>query len=478
MYSLLTVTFTAILLVLVFTPLCRDAFLRLGIVDHPDGARKLHRRPIPRVGGIAVAIAYLGALAAVFLSPLSGGAIIGHQAHLAWRFLPPVGLIFTTGLIDDLIGLKPWQKFLGQFAAAAWAYSVGVRINSISGHSLADWLAASVTVLWLVACTNALNLIDGLDGLAAGIGFLGSVTTLIAALLQGNFGLALVTAPLAGALLGFLRYNYNPASIFLGDCGSLTIGFLLGSFAVLWSQKAATLLGMTAPAIALAVPILDTTLAIVRRFLRRQPIFSPDRGHIHHRLLDRGLTQRRAVLLMYAACVCAAALSLIQSFADGRYSALVILLFWGLVALAIQQLGYAEFQVARRLIAKGAFRDHLNAHIALRNLERALADAEDPPSCWKAVQRACRQFGFNRVELYLDGLRFAEEHEPEHPDTWMVRVPLSGADYIEVRRPFDCKAPVAIAPLADCLRRHITVKTQNTLTPRSDDLFELVEREN
>src|SRR5437764_1589081 len=137
-----------------------------------------------------------------------------------------------------------------------------------------------------------MNLIDGLDGLASGIGLFASATALLAALLQNNIALAYATVPLVGCLLGFLRFNFNPATIFLGDCGSLFIGFLLGCYGVLWSQKSATILGMTAPLMALSIPLLDTTIAIIRRFVRQQPIFSGDRDHIHHRLLDRGLTPR------------------------------------------------------------------------------------------------------------------------------------------------------------------------------------------
>ena len=158
-------------------------------------------------------------------------------------------------------------------------------------------MAVPLTILWLVGCSNAFNLIDGLDGLATGVGLFATATAFLSALLTGNIALAIVTAPLLGALLGFLPYNFSPASIFMGDCGSLTVGFLLGCFGVIWSQKSATLLGMTAPLIALAIPLLDTALAIARRFLRRQPVFGADRGHIHHRLLARGFTPRRVAYI-------------------------------------------------------------------------------------------------------------------------------------------------------------------------------------
>ena len=166
--------------------------------------------------------------------------------------------MFALGLLDDLVGLNAWQKLLGQVVARCLAYCGGVHVTGVAGYAAPGWSTPADHVLWLVACTNAFNLIDGMDGLAAGVGLFATFTTLAAALLQGNVALALATAPLVGALLAFLRYNFNPASIFLGDCGSLTIGFLLGCFGAIWSQKSATLLGMTAPLMALAVPLLDT----------------------------------------------------------------------------------------------------------------------------------------------------------------------------------------------------------------------------
>ena len=165
-------------------------------------------------------------------------------------------------------------------------------------------------MVWLVGCTNAFNLIDGMDGLAAGVGLVATVTMLLAALTQNNLPLVLATIPLAGCLLGFLRYNFSGASVYLGDCGSLSLGFLLGCFGALWSDKSVTLVALTVPLLAVSIPLLDVVLSIVRRFLRNRPIFQADRGHIHHRLLDRGLSPRSAVLTMYGLCGLVAVVSL------------------------------------------------------------------------------------------------------------------------------------------------------------------------
>ena len=252
MQALIIVGTLSLILCLFLTPLCREAALKLKFVDIPDGVRKLHRRPIPRIGGVAILLSYAGSIALMLaISPLRATISIQHK-DLLWSLIPAVTVVFVIGLIDDLITLKPWQKLIGQMAAAALAVSGGVRITLLDGHPYAAWLTVPLSIFWLLACTNAFNLIDGLDGLAAGVGLFATVTTLLAALIQGNMGLAMATVPLAGCLLGFLRYNFNPASVFLGDCGSLTIGFLLGCFGVIWSQKSATFLGMVAPAMAVA----------------------------------------------------------------------------------------------------------------------------------------------------------------------------------------------------------------------------------
>src|ERR1017187_9291352 len=294
MLSLLILAVSALLLTLAVTPACRALCKRLGWVDKPD-LRKVHRGPIPRAGGIAILFGYAAALALVRFSPLWASNST-HWAPLSVRALLPAILVaFATGLLDDIFGLKPWMKLLGQVLAAALACNAGVQIHGIGGHSFGGtWWQIPLTIFWLIGCS------DGLEGLAGGVGLFATATAFLSALLNGNIALAFVTAPLLGALLGFLPYNFNPASIFMGDCGSLTVGFLLGCFGVIWSQKSATLLGMTAPLIALAIPLLDTALAVARRFLRHQPVFGADRGHIHHRLLARGFTPRRVAYVLYA----------------------------------------------------------------------------------------------------------------------------------------------------------------------------------
>jgi UDP-GlcNAc:undecaprenyl-phosphate GlcNAc-1-phosphate transferase len=453
MYSFLFLGATSLLICLALTPLFRDVFQRAGWLDHPDQLRKTHARAVPRMGGIPIAIAYVGSFALLLLSPFNAGSVLEHHLPLVWKLLPAAGLIFATGLIDDLIGLKSWQKLLGQLAAASCAYWGGVQVAQDS------WWSLPLTLLWLVGCSNAFNMIDGVDGLAAGLGLFATLTTAIAALLHGNLALAAATAPLIGALIGFLRYNFNPASIFLGDSGSLMIGFLLGCYGVLWSQMSATLLSMTAPLMALAIPILDVCLSIARRFLRRTPIFGADRGHIHHRLLDRGLSPRRVALLLYAVGGLSALFSVLQSLVHSRLSILILALFCASAWIFVRSLRYVEFGVVRKVLLGGALRRLLGAEIHLQNLESSLAAASTPNDCWIAIREACRQLGFHRVRLCLLGETYNEKLQPGSRTCWTVTIPVSDHDYVKCERELGCEVETTgIASFADLLGATLRVR--------------------
>jgi UDP-GlcNAc:undecaprenyl-phosphate/decaprenyl-phosphate GlcNAc-1-phosphate transferase len=460
-HSLLWLGFRAFIVSLVLTPICRDVFRSYGVVDQPDAARKVHRYPIPRVGGLAIAIAYL--LAYILVRPEEGSPL-AQQLSLVWRLLPGAALAFGIGLLDDLFNLRAWIKLGGQLAAAGLACVGGVRILSIGGAPTDAWWNVPLTILWLLACMNAFNLVDGLDGLAVGVGLFATLTVFTAAMMQHNMVLAVATFPLAGALLAFLCYNFNPATIFLGDSGSLLIGFLLGCYAAIWSSKSATLLGMTAPLMALSIPLLDVALAIVRRFLRRQPIFTADRGHIHHRLLDRGFTPRRVVLMLYGLCGLAAAFSLLQGVLHSFAGAL-LLLFGVFVLLGIQYLGYTEFDLAGRLLFSGDFQRSVSAQLDLRKFRASLAGAGTPNGCWEAIREACGKFGFQQARLSLAGEIFEYSFNDSTAPGWTVRVPLANGDYAMLVRPFASSVlPMAVAPFVDSLREILVEKFPATAT--------------
>ena len=352
--------------------------------------------------------------------------------------------------------------FSSMYAADADAQSVyvapgGVYIGAVGGHGLNVWIGVPITVIWLLACTNSFNLIDGVDGLAAGVGLFATITMLLAALLQNNVPLALATVPLAGALPGFLRYNFNPATIFLGDSGSLLIGFLLGCYGVLWSEKSATILGMTAPMMALAIPLLDTGLAIARRFLRQKSIFAADRGHIHHRLLDRGFTPRKVVLTLYAVAGLFAILSLCTVWAPNV--GLVIVLFCACTWIGIQHLGYLEFGLAGRMFMDGAFRRLLNSHLSLQGFEDDLNAASTPEECWRVLADAYKEFGFSRVEANLAGTTYSAQDDQQKPEFWAMRIPLAGSAYVELTREFEfTQQQNVLASFVDVLRKVLVPK--------------------
>ncbi len=425
MYALLGLGTLAFLFCLTLTPIVRYLSLKLGLVDQPDHNRKVHTRPIPRTGGVPIAISYALALGLMArFAPGSAAVTIQHR-DLLWSLFPAVAFIFLVGLADDLFGMKASHKLLGQIVAASWAVWMGAKIPLFNGYPGANWIMWPLSVLWLVGCTNAFNLIDGMDGLASGVGLFATFTTLLAAILQGNWGLAMATVPLAGCLLAFLRYNFNPASIFLGDSGSLTIGFLLGCFGVIWGQKSATLLGMVAPLMAFSLPLFEVGLSIGRRFLRNQPIFQPDRGHIHHRLLGRGLHPRAVALILYAACGIAAILSLLQSSLSFHLGGLTIILFCSLSLFGIRRLDYVEFRTAGQVLRQGRILQMMQGEIHLQHFRNAIHEAKTLDDCWNIIREACKEMDFCSVRMTIQGRFFQETFRlPIDDPTWQIRVRL------------------------------------------------------
>lgn len=456
MYSLALLASSSFLLAFVLTPLCRNLFRRWGWLDHPDKYRKLHSHPIPRVGGLPLLAAYAGAFAVLLASHLTAARLAKAALPLVSKMLPAATLVFAAGLLDDLRGLKPSHKLALQVIASYVAFKAGIGITGLGKFVAPPWLSLTLTVLWLVGCCNAFNLIDGVDGLAAGAGLFASVTMLLGALLNNDIRLLMAIVPLAGALLGFLRYNFNPASIFLGDSGSLTLGFLLGCYGIVWNQKSTTVLGITAPLMALALPLLDTGISIARRFLRQQPIFIADAGHIHHRLLARGLTPRRVVLLLYCASGLAAVMSLLASVSQDGFKTVIIILFCGVTWIGVQHLGYVEFGVAGRMFANGAFRSHLKSHITLHTLEQTLVRGRDPQEHWRAICEACRRFGFARVGLSVDGHFWTNTLvETNGASCWSIEVPLADGSSLFLNRKFGhASNPSVLAAFAEILHKN------------------------
>ena len=291
------VAFTVALAVAYFTtPWVKGMAIKAGALDAPDD-RKVHKKPRPRMGGIAI---YLGFVLAVLASMHVSREIVG--------LLLGGTVIMMVGIIDDMYQLSAKVKLLGQIAAAMVLVAFHIRIEWLTnpfGEMLyVDRFSVPLTILWVVGLTNTVNLIDGLDGLAAGVSTIASITILLVALQQNFWTVAILTAALAGAALGFLQHNFNPAKIFMGDTGSMFLGYMLAAVSILGTVKSAATIALVVPIMALGLPIMDTAFAILRRYRNGRPIFKPDKGHLHHRLLDLGLTQKQAVLLMYVISGC------------------------------------------------------------------------------------------------------------------------------------------------------------------------------
>jgi UDP-GlcNAc:undecaprenyl-phosphate GlcNAc-1-phosphate transferase len=455
-YSLFFLATVSFALSLVVTPLVRNLAWRYGIVDQPDHRRKIHFAPIPRLGGVAIFAAVIGSYGLLLIARLSSGAIVWEHFPLILRILPALAVVFGVGLIDDIVTVSPWIRLAAEGVAATFAWFGGVQIYAISGYSFSgDVVSLIVTVLWIVTCTNAINLIDGVDGLAVGVSLFASVTMLIASLLDHNFPMALTLVPLAGALLGFLRYNFTPASIFLGDCGSLTLGFLLGCFGAVWSEKSTTLLGLTAPLIVLAIPLLDVALAVVRRLLRGQPIFTADSGHIHHKLLSRGLSPRRLLFVIYGICAVGSAASLLLTISHNQNRDFTLILVCLAAWLGLQHLGYNEFGAAKRLVFGGTIRSALSAQLDLEEFEREVNGDITLVQSWDVLCRTCPLFGFSGIVFEIDDVK----REWGVSTGWQARVDFPGHGYINVWRESGVVNQGTAAVLfIDCISRTFSQK--------------------
>ncbi len=279
------------------TPIVKGFAQKVGAIDVPRDGRRVHDHPIPRMGGLAI---FLGFLISVVL-------FIDITREVRGILLGAV-LIVACGAIDDVISLRAWIKLLVQIAAAVIAVLHGVVIevfrnpNIFSDNEalILGALAVPVTILWIVGITNSVNLIDGLDGLAVGVSTIASTTMFVVALLVSEGGVAVILAALMGACLGFMPYNLNPAKIFMGDTGSLLLGYVLATVSVVGMFKFYAIVTFVVPILALFLPLFDTLCAIVRRLLRGQSPMHPDRGHLHHRLIDMGLSQKQAVAVLYS----------------------------------------------------------------------------------------------------------------------------------------------------------------------------------
>ncbi len=425
--KLMWVAFRAFLIAFVLTPIVRDIFRAYNVVDRPGG-RTVHAYPTPRVGGVSIAIAYVVCVLTFFDPKLPLPDYYAETMHL----LPGIIIVFLTGLLDDFMNLRPGFKLLGQVAAAGAIYAGGLRIEQILDHPLPAWLSLCVSIFWLLLTTNALNLIDGLDGLCGGMGFLGAMTLFAAGMIRHTPSLTFTMLPLAGALLGFLFFNFNPATVFLGDSGALTIGFLLGCGGMIWKNDPEGGGRIAVPLLAMSVPLIDVSLSIVRRFLKGRPIFSADRGHIHHRLLDRGYSVRRASLTLYVMALPGIAAALLLSLGTlDKSRPYVIPAFLILTACAMANLWYRELEMAWHLAFRREFSQALSRKMRLEDLRLALSRAKSPEEWWNTLVAAASKEGWSRLEWSTGEARRSEVISTR-PAGWTFEVSLGAAGSLRI----------------------------------------------
>lgn len=351
----------ALALSLALTPLCREWARRIGMVDKPD-ARRIHHEPTPRGGGLAVFITFHLVLGLLFLG-IGGPVGRAFSGFWQWRFLLASGMLVAVGLIDDKIGLRPVVKLAGQVGVALILYLSGIRIGGVI-VAFPPWLDCLVTVFWIVGAVNAFNLIDGMDGLATGLALIACVGLAGALLFTGQSALTLPYLVLAGACLGFLRYNFHPASVFLGDTGSMFLGLCVATLPLMTGSRKELVASLGVPLLAMGVPIFDTLLAIWRRSVRallpqgvvdgvrRSRVMQPDKEHVHHRLLREKMNQRTAAMTLYGVSLVLVAVGLVGTLLKGRAPGLFLIAFIVAVYVVARHLQRVELWDTGRLLSQ------------------------------------------------------------------------------------------------------------------------------
>ncbi|REK04390.1 MAG: undecaprenyl/decaprenyl-phosphate alpha-N-acetylglucosaminyl 1-phosphate transferase [Acidobacteria bacterium] len=398
---------TAFLCALLATPWVRATAIRRGWLDNAHSSRKVHGRPTPRVGGLAIAVAFYVPLIGLLLTQNSFAPLLRQSAMQTFGLFLGGLMALGLGFWDDLRGSTAFSKLGGQIAIAGVMWVCGYQVHAIrlldSDPIPLGWLALPITVLWFVGVINALNLIDGLDGLAAGIALFAILPLLVVAVLAGKAMLILTMVTLVGALLGFLVFNFHPASIFMGDSGSHLLGLVLAAAAIASNQKNQAAVAVLVPLLALGVPILDTLLVVLRRRARGLPLMSADRGHLHHRLMHLGLSHRDAVLTLYLLASAFTALALLANV-DGRLSTTLALVLSGVVVfLVVHRSRYAREVLGPHM--PQTRRRNREFHRSLKGLSTEIP----APGSLRAIQhqlgRAVAELPIRHLELELaDGL--------------------------------------------------------------------------
>jgi len=402
--TILATFIISLVLSLLLTPLAGWLGTRFGALDKPQ-KRKAHTRPIPRIGGLAIFTAFFLALAlaSLFMTEVSDKLVLERKTVF---FLVGALVVFGVGLFDDFHRLGPMVKFIFQLIGASVAFYGGLRIEFFSFFGLDlhfGFICYFVTLFWFILFINAINLIDGLDGLAAGITFFASLVLIILSVMKGEHLIGMLFAALAGVCLGFLRYNFNPATIFMGDSGSYFLGYAIAGLSIMGSIKSQVGAAMLIPVLALGIPLFDTILSPVRRFVRGQKMFHPDNGHIHHRLVGLGFTTKKAVWIIYVNtfCLCIVAIFIVN-IGDERAGLLLITIGAGAVVF-IRKLGFFEHFASDKLY--GWFKDVTDEagfshdRRSFLNLQIEIGKSGDLEELWTNVCKALEKLKFDMGEM-------------------------------------------------------------------------------
>jgi UDP-GlcNAc:undecaprenyl-phosphate GlcNAc-1-phosphate transferase len=469
---------------LILTPLIRRLCERFKLLDVPLDGRRMHNRGVPRLGGVAIYLACVIALSALpLVDNLLTQTLRAYKAEIFLTLIPAT-LVLLFGIYDDVRGANATVKLSGLGLIATLFFLMGGRIEGlhlpfIGSFHLPLILSYLLTVVWLVGIANAFNLIDGIDGLASGAALFSSLVILTISFASGHSLMIVFSLILCGALAGFLRYNFNPASIFLGDSGSLFVGFSLAALSVIESQKATTTVAVAIPILAFGLPVVDTGVTIARRLISGKPLFQGDKEHIHHMLIARGWSQQRAALVLYAACVAFGLMAILFTSASSPLIALALFVLAVVTVVGLGHLRYHEVDELRAGVKRtvGDRRIRVANNLRVRRASVALSKANNfnelfeaiglmlefeefayaniqlgQPGCVESNKRAFKESAMRRP---LQRIRFSEGYvfwswmrqgvsEAEvigSKDFWCFRLPLSNElgewGWINLYRAFD-----------------------------------------
>lgn len=424
----------AFIISVVLTPLIRRKCQQKHLLDFPISPRKIHAIPIPRLGGVAIYLAFFIPLVLLLFDNSPAAHLFLHNKDVLINLFLTSSLVFAIGVYDDIRGATVLQKFSVQIGAATLLYFLGFQIQLIAipffGSVNLGVLGFPVTILWLVGVTNALNFIDGIDGLACGVGFFAVSTMLILSLFLHHPLTAFFAAALAGGLFGFALYNFNPASIFMGDSGSLFIGFVIAAISLEGSQKSSTAVVLLIPIVVLGVPIADTLLAIIRRIGRGRSPFTADKEHIHHRLLNLGFSSRQVTLVLYGVCSLLGVTALLMTAVNNRVLTLILLILSVMTIGGVKLLGYTVDFVEIQALTRRRREQKRQVQHRQKIADEILIDmrsASDLITLQKIILRY-----FEIMDLDVGQCAFSSGQSSEQQPSWeQTRTMSALADYRE-----------------------------------------------